>query len=668
MKEKCISVIIPVYNCEKYISRCLKSIINQTYKNLQIIVVDDGSFDDSLRICNEFANKDARIEVYHKENGGVSSARNLGLKKVKGDYVSFIDADDFLELNMFSTMVKNIKNEEIIVCNFNNIDENGNKISGIDIPDMILDKNNALKELFLNRYIIGALWNKLFDYDLLKNLEFNINYTVGEDLLYEFLAINNSRKIRFISDCLYNYYINDNNATSKVSYTKWKQIIDICEIIKNETNDKKLLDYLKIKKFKSYRLIMNKMIKQQLNKKDLIYLKEILLESKNYFKYYITNKDVDLRDKIFTIVLLFKANKMVRKKRSVNVYLKAYLSKNLGDDLFIYLLLNRYNNVNYSVLSRYSKYEAFPSIKLIKRGIIDKLIKIISLRKDSYENILAKKNDFAIILGGSMFMEQSSSNKEKYFVDKDKEYYILGSNFGPYNSKEYYNKFYKVFSKAKDVCFRDKYSYNLFNKLPNVRCASDIVFSLDTNKISIKNQKKVVISVIDCNKKINSKYTEIYERKIIDLIKLFYAKDYEITLMSYCKSEGDEFAIERIISKLDDEKIRKNINKYFYNGNIEEALNVMGDCKVIVGTRFHANILGLVMNKTIIPIAYSDKTLNVLNDMNFKGKVFDIRDMDNFNVDSLTDNDLNYKLDVSYQKKDAQRQFEKLDEVLERKE
>lgn len=359
------------------------------------------------------------------------------------------------------------------------------------------------------------------------------------------------------------------------------------------------------------------------------------------------------------------------------VLFRIFLSTNLGDDLFGYIILNRYKN-NFFIYTK-ENYKAFSNINNViflgnKINInITKIFKKFFNIHDFIETMNKKKYDILLYVGGSLFIENNKlilwkSNSKQYSKNYI-PYYILGSNVGPYQHKEFLKILRdNIFKKANDVCFREEHSYELFKDLPNVRYASDIVFTLDTSNIKITDSKKVVISVIDCDKKVNTKYTELYEKKIIELIKLFYNKGYEITLMSYCKSEGDEFAIERIISKLDDEKIRKEVNKYFYNGNIEEALNVMGDCQVVVGTRFHANILGLVLNKTIIPIAYSDKTLNVLKDMNFKGKVFDIRAMDNFDVNSLTDEDLNYKLDVFYQKKDAQRQFEKIDKVLERKE
>ena len=102
-----ISVIIPIYNIEKYVERCIKSIINQTYSNLEIILVDDGSSDSSPEICDKFANIDSRIIVIHKKNGGLSDARNNGLKIAKGNYISFIDGDDYIKPFMYEVLIKN---------------------------------------------------------------------------------------------------------------------------------------------------------------------------------------------------------------------------------------------------------------------------------------------------------------------------------------------------------------------------------------------------------------------------------------------------------------------------------------------------------------------------------------------------------------------------------
>ena len=118
--ENLISVIIPVYNAEKFLNKCLDSVIGQTYKNLEIILVDDGSQDDSGKICDEYAQKDNRIKVIHKENGGDSSARNTGLKMATGKYITTIDSDDWIELNAYEDMLKVLleKNVDIVRCGF----------------------------------------------------------------------------------------------------------------------------------------------------------------------------------------------------------------------------------------------------------------------------------------------------------------------------------------------------------------------------------------------------------------------------------------------------------------------------------------------------------------------------------------------------------------------
>ena len=101
-----LSVVIPVYNVEKYLDKCVESIVNQTFKDLEIILVDDGSTDESGKMCDEWTEKDTRIKAIHKINGGLSSARNAGIKQAKGEYISFIDSDDFVELDMYATMIE----------------------------------------------------------------------------------------------------------------------------------------------------------------------------------------------------------------------------------------------------------------------------------------------------------------------------------------------------------------------------------------------------------------------------------------------------------------------------------------------------------------------------------------------------------------------------------
>lgn len=352
------------------------------------------------------------------------------------------------------------------------------------------------------------------------------------------------------------------------------------------------------------------------------------------------------------------------------IFLKAYLKYNLGDDLFLDIISKRYCNEKFITTSKLSYKGSFnENVKVISSKfywLLNKMLKVVTNKKYSLLNHTASKSKLPILIGGSMFIQNNNKSQEK-LLKKYNFSYILGSNFGPYLTEEYLEYCKEIFARAQDVCFRDRYSYNLFKDLPNVRCASDIVFSLDTSNIKITNNKKVVISVIDCNRKTKAEYKEVYENKIIEMIKNFDEKGYKIVLMSYCKAEGDEEAIKSILNKIKDNELKNRIETYFYDGKIDEALNVMGDCQIVVGSRFHANILGLVFNKTIIPIAYSDKTINVLKDINFKGEILDVRNLEQFNPDFLTEENLNYKLDISFQRKDAELHFKELDKVLNRK-
>lgn len=255
-------------------------------------------------------------------------------------------------------------------------------------------------------------------------------------------------------------------------------------------------------------------------------------------------------------------------------------------------------------------------------------------------------------------MERGDTNRD-FSMGKNKRY-VLGINFGPYKTQEYYNNIYNMLSDVEDVCFRDKYSYNLFKELPNARQAADIVFSMDTSNIKITNRKRAIISIISPKDKIDEKYEEKYEEKMLELITFLIKKEYEICLMSFCKNENDEEEIEKIYNQIPENQ-KKKVEKYYYNGNIEEALNTIADSQLVVGGRFHANIIGLCLGKSILPVLYSDKTLHVLEDMQINTPIIDIRKLENFNIESIKDEDLTRHYNIEKQKEDAQRHFEKLD-------
>ena len=255
--NKLISIIIPVYNVEKYLEDCLNSVVNQTYKNLEIILIDDGSTDNSGKICDLYAKKDNRIVVIHKENAGVSSARNVGLKIAKGLYIGFVDPDDYIAEDMYEILYQNIiKNDyNISVCKYSRItDRNFNKLS----------ENRNNKSIVLNMcesmyYMLSpefgydcSVWNKLYKKDIIKNFDEKI--IVGEDLWYNFKIFmqDNNKTIFYVAEKYY-YYNRLDSACRSIKFRKsdlklikiWKKIL--VEILQNE-------EFYKIKSLVQYSL------------------------------------------------------------------------------------------------------------------------------------------------------------------------------------------------------------------------------------------------------------------------------------------------------------------------------------------------------------------------------------------------------------------------------
>ncbi len=353
------------------------------------------------------------------------------------------------------------------------------------------------------------------------------------------------------------------------------------------------------------------------------------------------------------------------------VYVEAYLFNNLGDDLFVKILTERYKNIQFYAKTRsYYKKDTFGNNMIlysnISIGIIEKLFEKLFNKYNYIGMKLKEKCDYMVSIGGSIFMEKddfSKVQKQFFLYDETKSIYILGANFGPYKTQEYKNYIRNILKKAKDVSFRDNESYNQFKDLDNVRYNSDIVFSLNLEGIKVEKKKKVIISVIDCDLKGLYDKKKDYENLILQLMKYFINKGFDITLMSFCKKQGDEKVIKSLL-KRSSKKEKEHIHKFFYKGNINEALEEIAQSEIVIGSRFHANILGMLMKKKVLPIAYSDKTINVLKDINFQGTVIDIRKIEEFNLEKLNIQNLKTINKLDEYINSAEKQFLKLDEVL----
>lgn len=202
-----VSIIVPVYNAEKYLNRCVDSILFQAMTDFELLLIDDGSKDNSGRICDEYAEKDARVRVFHKPNGGVSSARNLGLDNAKGEWITFVDADDVIRA-CFSDIDWNILSEDLICFpSYSFYDDSTVVLNSIERRDGIYIPAQSFYSGILYELVLRTTWSKLFRHSLIADLRFNKTIKIGEDQLFNLQYLYKTKSIRYESGiAFYDYY------------------------------------------------------------------------------------------------------------------------------------------------------------------------------------------------------------------------------------------------------------------------------------------------------------------------------------------------------------------------------------------------------------------------------------------------------------------------------
>lgn len=212
-----ISVIVPVYNVEKYIAQCIESILCQTYQNIELILVNDGSQDDSGKICDEYAGKDSRIRVIHQVNRGLSVARNAGLDIASGDYIAFVDSDDFIKPNMYELLLSAMKknNSDMVLCNYCKVSETGEfEHDNFYVRNETVSGMKALEWLEREHYwSYIVVWARLYKRSLFENLKFKENYIHEDEFIAHELYIR-CKTVTGIEDSLYCYRNNSKSVTS----------------------------------------------------------------------------------------------------------------------------------------------------------------------------------------------------------------------------------------------------------------------------------------------------------------------------------------------------------------------------------------------------------------------------------------------------------------------
>ncbi|SCJ97883.1 Hyaluronan synthase [uncultured Blautia sp.] len=207
-----VSVIVPIYNVEKYLERCISSILEQSYNNIEVILVDDGSNDGCPIICDKFERKDARVKVVHKPNGGLSSARNAGLEQMKGEYITFIDSDDWVEVNFVERMVEAISKSKVDVVQCGYCKKNDDNVVYVSTltNEIVYGKDKILKSFFVTQNYQTMACMKLYKSEIFRKIKFHEGKN-NEDTIYFADYIDKVNSIQVINDVLYNYYVNTNS-------------------------------------------------------------------------------------------------------------------------------------------------------------------------------------------------------------------------------------------------------------------------------------------------------------------------------------------------------------------------------------------------------------------------------------------------------------------------
>lgn len=233
MDKFLISIIVPVYKTEQYLDRCVESIVSQTYKNLEIILVDDDSPDNCPQMCDAWAEKDNRIKVLHIENKGVANARNQGLDVATGDFIGFVDSDDYIEPDMFETLLNNLtdNNADISLCGYQ-INEEENAVANLRMVTPL----DAMKLICMGDYKYGVLWNKLYKKDVIKHIKMP-DFVCCEDLIFNYYVFKNAQSIVECDSKLYHYFQNEDSIVhSNFSINSFDAVKSKELMLSNEKN------------------------------------------------------------------------------------------------------------------------------------------------------------------------------------------------------------------------------------------------------------------------------------------------------------------------------------------------------------------------------------------------------------------------------------------------
>lgn len=303
--DKMISIIIPIYNSEKYLKECLTSIQQQSYKDFEAILINDGSSDGSVEICENFCKKDDRFRLLSQQNQGVSKARNKGISVSKGEYIMFVDSDDYLEFDALKIIDSNIKNNDLLCFGYSLLFKN--KKTQVLLENSSNNFNDICKNILLDNYLGGYLWNKVFKRAILKNnnISFRENVHFCEDLLFVNDYLKYCHNIYYFNLSLYNYrmrkssvsynFYNKKNISILDSYETLAKMYKAIDEVYNKFCWEYIINYYKLKKIvqQTNKKIDDSILKEE---KNLVKNQNTLKQISFYFLKYFPNAYMRIRN------------------------------------------------------------------------------------------------------------------------------------------------------------------------------------------------------------------------------------------------------------------------------------------------------------------------------------------------------------------------------------
>ena len=306
-EQPLISIIVPVYDVEPYVARCIESIMSQTHKNLQILLINDGSTDKSGVICDDYAKKDSRITVNHQENAGVSSARNTGLDAAKGDWIGFVDSDDWIQPDMYEKLLEEAQksDKDIAICGFSIQSDDGKRQTNEIYPEFAkpITRMEALEFIVRQRYLKGSICNMLFCQKLFDDMtRFDAEVHGGEDRVFSVKVFLKSNGSTYLPEPLYHVSQRPNSATATFNERRltlllgYERILELVSPVCSKLARKTKFNYMDVSVYLINRAVRNNQLQ---------HLPMLRKAARRYAMIYFFAYDIALAKKLRNASVLF---------------------------------------------------------------------------------------------------------------------------------------------------------------------------------------------------------------------------------------------------------------------------------------------------------------------------------------------------------------------------